>query len=96
MIYQVSDPSQHIIGLTNGGIYYVHVVDTWTIQLANSYCEAVGHGYDSSCVGPGPSFTPISQNPIHVGRPSDTSVVHASDRRPSRTSLMGTPTRCTV
>ena len=75
VVYQVSDPSEHVIGLTNGGIYYVHVVDAWTIQLANSYCEAVGHAFDNACVDG--SNNPINQNLISIGRAADNTVQHA-------------------
>ena len=75
--YQVSDPGQHVTNLADGGIYYVHVVDAWTIQLALTYCEAVGYSFDNSCTtGPNPSDH-IARNPIHLGRPSDNAVTHA-------------------
>ncbi len=36
-------------GLVAGGVYYVHRVDAFTIQLASSYCAAVGWDADHSC-----------------------------------------------
>ena len=70
VIYQVSDASQHIGNLVDGGIYYVHVVDAWTIQLATTYCNAVAHGFDSSCGN-------SSRVLIAISRPSDATVQHA-------------------
>ena len=47
VIYQVSDSTAHITNLSNGGLYYVHVVDAWTIQLSTTYCGAVTKSFDS-------------------------------------------------
>ncbi len=68
-------PSQDVGNLTNGSTYYVNVVDAWTINLANSYCEAVGYGNDSSCVDT--STNPIGQNFIPITAPSANNVTYA-------------------
>jgi hypothetical protein len=64
VIYQVSNPSSNIPELTDGGTYYVIVVDAWTIQLAATYCDSVDNAIDGSC----PNLAP---NPILISRPSD-------------------------
>ncbi len=79
VIYEASDPSKHIGNLTSGFTYYVHVVDAWTIQLANTYCEAVGWSLlaNPGCVDATPQHNHINVTPIHITRPADNSVVHA-------------------
>ena len=69
----MADPAKKIAQLSDGGIYYVHVVDAWTVQLATSYCRAVGKTYD-------PTACPSAANDpevIALSRPSDNSVTHA-------------------
>src|SRR5205823_11739324 len=56
----------------DGTTYYVHVVDTWTIQLAGTYCEAVGYGNDNRCTTDPTDTDPgqrISRNVISISRP---------------------------
>src|SRR5262249_16384038 len=87
LIYQVVDPVNAIGGLTNGNPYYVHLVGSFSIQLANTYCEArggSGAGSDSNCTfDPTPSsdttddLTPIARHVISLTRP------HPSDPTPN-------------
>ena len=71
VIYQVSDSSAHITGLSNGGLYYVHVVDAWTIQLSATYCGAVTKSFDST------NCSNTSRSLIALGRPSDNTATQA-------------------
>ena len=59
VVYRVSDPTMHIVGLTDGVTYYVHLEGTlglssgsFVVQLATTYCKAVGDGVDATnCSG---------------------------------------------
>src|SRR5260370_809290 len=70
IIYQVSPSGAGIGSLSDTGVYYVHVLDDWTIQLAGTYCDAVSHSFDASCGN-------LTRNPILIGRPSDNFATHA-------------------
>jgi hypothetical protein len=50
VIYRNLDGSN--IGLGNGTMYFVHVVDSYRITLHTSYCDAVGGAAGSSCALP--------------------------------------------
>src|SRR5262249_22072643 len=67
VIYQASDPSNKIGGLTDGAIYYVHFDTDFTIQLANSYCEAAAAAFASACKNGSPD---IAQNFAPITRPA--------------------------
>ena len=67
--YRVADGSALVTGLTNGGTYYVHVQTAWTIQLAGSYCDAVGWDVDHSCIDNGDSDQHHARSVISVSSP---------------------------
>src|SRR5205823_5311173 len=71
IIYQVSDASAKISQLTEGGTYYVHYVDAYTIQLATTYCKAVGD------IGDHANCNAVAIDVIHISRPSDANATHA-------------------
>ena len=58
-------------GLANGGLYYVHVVDAWTIQLSTTYCGAVTKSFDST------NCSNLSRSLVPLGRPSDNTATQA-------------------
>ncbi|TAM91272.1 MAG: hypothetical protein EPN43_04655, partial [Jatrophihabitans sp.] len=75
IVYRTSDATDQVGNLSNGGTYYVHVTGAFTIQLADSYCHAVGYSYDNSCVDG--SSSPINVSVIQITRPSNDATVHA-------------------
>src|SRR5581483_7773419 len=78
VIYQVSDPSMHIVGLTDGGLYYVHLggggaglLDgSFTVQLATSYCKATGDGCSQDLIALGRSGVTNADGATHALRPA--------------------------
>ena len=71
VVYQTSDAGNKIPELTVGTTYYVIYQSAFTIQLALTYCDAVGHVGDSAC--------PVSATvtPIHISAPSESHAVQA-------------------
>ncbi|HEX4526566.1 MAG TPA: hypothetical protein VH108_07475, partial [Gaiellaceae bacterium] len=85
VIYTVSDTFNQIGGLLSGHTYYVHIVDGFTIQLADTYCHAVGYGHDNACAtGPNPGDH-IGQSFIALTRPGS-DPAHPSDTQSLRPS----------
>ena len=82
LIYQVSDNANKIGGLTDGNTYFVHVVDNWTIQLAGTYCTAVGYSGDNRCTSDPTDTDPskrINRNVIAITRPPTFDPTPAAD-----------------
>ena len=82
VVYQVGDTVNHIGNLSNGTTYYVHVVDANTIQLAASYCLAVGYNGDHKCTTDATDTDPskrIAQSVIALTRPSLSDPAHPSN-----------------
>ncbi|HET7128249.1 MAG TPA: hypothetical protein VFJ93_04150, partial [Gaiellaceae bacterium] len=82
VIYQAGDTVNQIGNLSNGTIYYVHVVDGNTIQLATSYCLAVGYSSDHKCTTD-PTDTDaskrVARNVVSITRPSLADAAHPSN-----------------
>ncbi|HKT57060.1 MAG TPA: hypothetical protein VJR25_09840, partial [Microbacterium sp.] len=69
--YRISDAAQKIPELTVGATYYVIRIDAYTIRLAATYCDSVGHAGDASC----PTGSTVT--PIHISAPPESSAVQA-------------------
>ena len=75
VIYQTLGANP-ITGLTTNGTYFVHLDSTWTVQLAATYCDAVGSDFDPTCEGTDGNGDPVPhpRNLIHIAPPDSCTV----------------------
>ncbi len=75
VVYQTLNPTP-IAGLVSGGTYFVHLDSDWTVQLAATYCDAVGSDEDPTCAGTDTNGDPVPhpRAVIHIVTPDNCAI----------------------